>query len=68
MLKPQADRVLYLAEKIYQIGQGDMTEVLTVGQSVQRQRQLLLTDIAQLHLALGELELAVIQTLVGGKP
>ncbi len=68
VLKPQADRVLYLAEKIYQIGQGDMTEVLTVGQSVQRQRQLLLSDIAQLHLALGELELAVNQTLVGGKP
>ncbi|MBS2037470.1 TolC family protein [bacterium] len=67
VLKPQADRVLYLAEKIYQIGQGDITEVLTVGQSVQRQRQLLLSDIAQLHLALGELELAVNSTLVGGK-
>ena len=33
-LKPQAERVLYLAEKIYDIGQSDITEVLLVGQSV----------------------------------
>lgn len=68
ILRPQADRVLFLAEKIYEIGQGDITEVLLVGQSVQRQRQLLLTDVAQLHQALGELELAVNAILVGGNP
>ncbi|ODT57224.1 hypothetical protein ABS71_20380 [bacterium SCN 62-11] len=68
VLKPQAERVLYLAEKIYDIGQSDITEVLLVGQSVQRQRQLLLTDFALLHQALGELELAINANLVGGKP
>lgn len=68
ILKPQADRVLMLAEKIYSIGQGDVTEVLLAGQSVQRQRQLLLADYAQLHLALAALELAVNTTLVGGTP
>lgn len=62
VLKPQAERVLRLAEKIYDIGQSDITEVLLVGQSVQRQRQLLLADFTQLHQAIGELELAV-----GGK-
>lgn len=66
ILRPQAERVLMLAEKIYEIGQGDITEVLVVGQSVQRQRQLLLTDYAQLHQTLGALELAVNSTLVGG--
>lgn len=68
VLKPQAERVLYLAEKIYDIGQSDITEVLLVGQSVQRQRQMLLTDFALLHQALGELELAINANLVGGKP
>ncbi|MBX3170452.1 MAG: TolC family protein [Candidatus Eremiobacteraeota bacterium] len=68
VLKPQAERVLYLAERIYGIGQSDITEVLLVGQSVQRQRQLLLADLTQLHQALGELELAVNSSLVGGKP
>jgi len=68
ILKPQSERVLALAEKIYEIGEGDITQVLLVGQSVQRQRQLLLADFTQLHQALGQLELAVNATLVGGKP
>lgn len=68
VLKPQAERVLLLAERIYDIGQSDITEVLLVGQSVQRQRQLLLADFTQLHQALGELELAVNSSLVGGEP
>ena len=67
ILRPQADQVLKLAEKIYEIGQGDMTDVLLAGQSVQRQRQLLLSDYAQLHQALGALELAVNSTLMGGQ-
>lgn len=68
VLRPQSERVLTLAEKIYEIGEGDITQVLLVGQSVQRQRQLLLADFAQLHQALGQLELAVNATLVGGNP
>ena len=67
ILRPQADQVLKLAEKIYEIGQGDVTDVLLAGQSVQRQRQLLLSDYAQLHQALGALELAVNSTLMGGQ-
>lgn len=65
-LKPQSERVLFLAEKIYQLGQGDITEVLLAGQSVQRLRQLLLQDVARLHQTLGELELAVNAKLLGG--
>lgn len=68
VLRPQAERVLFLAEQIYELGQGDITEVLVVGQSVQQQRQLLLADLARLHQALGELELAVNASLVGGTP
>ncbi len=59
VLQPQADRVLELAHKTYELGQGDITDVLLAGQSVQRQRQAFLADIALLHRALGELELAV---------
>ena len=65
VLRPQADRVMFLAERIYELGQGDITEILVAGQSVQRQRQLFLTDVATLHQALGELELAVNARLVG---
>lgn len=59
VLRPQADRVLDLAQKTYELGQGDITDVLLAGQSVQRQRQTFLADVALLHRALGELELAV---------
>lgn len=65
ILKPRAAQVLSLSEKIYELGQGDITEVLLAGQSVLRQRQLYLADVAQLHRALGELELAVNATLIG---
>jgi outer membrane protein, heavy metal efflux system len=68
VLRPQAELVLNLAEKIYELGQGDITEILVAGQSVQRQRQLFLADVAQLHQALGELELAVNSKLIGEKP
>lgn len=59
ILKPQSERVLHLAERIYEIGQGDISEVILAGQSVQRQRRAYLDDVALLHQAVGELELAV---------
>ncbi|MCA9781316.1 MAG: TolC family protein [Candidatus Eremiobacteraeota bacterium] len=68
VLEPQAERVLSLAEKIYELGQGDITELLVAGQSVQRQRQLYLADVARLHQSLGELELAVNSRLIGENP
>ena len=68
VLEPQAARVMDLAEKIYELGQGDITELLVAGQSVQRQRQLYLADVARLHQSLGELELAVNTRLIGEIP
>ena len=68
VLEPQAARVMDLAEKIYELGQGDITELLVAGQSVQRQRQLYLADVARLHHSLGELELAVNTRLIGEIP
>ncbi len=68
LLQPQADQVLELAQKTFELGQGDITEVLLAGQSVQRQRQIFLADVAQFHRALGELELAINVPLTGGLP
>ena len=67
-LAPQAEQVLELAQKSFELGLGNLTEVLLAGQSVQRQRQAYLADVAQFHRALGELELAINTPLTGEKP
>lgn len=68
VLGPKAERVLELAQKTYELGLGDITDVLLAGQSVQRQRQAFLTDVALFHRALGELELAVNMRFTGDNP
>lgn len=68
VLAPLAGQVLKLSELIYELGEGDITQVLVASQSVLQQRRIYLADVLQFHIAIADLEMAVNANLIGDKP
>lgn len=65
VLLPQSEQVLLLARKSYQFGQTGLSEVLIAQQAAQDQRDAYYNDVLAYQTALGSLERAVNQPLMG---